>query len=176
MDIYKESLNSSQGKICIGLRADCRQQGECYTSMLLLNEILGGGSNSKLFVNLREKESLCYYVNSVYYRFKSIIVIQCGVASENFDKAIELSLLEVDKLKNGEITETEWENAKMSLINKFRGGQDYPAATIDFYMVQHLLGDPDELDDVIEKIRGATIEDMVGIAKTLYADAAFQLE
>jgi predicted Zn-dependent peptidase len=175
IDIYRENLNSSQGKICIGLRAEVQSVGPDFPAMLLLNEILGSGPNSKLFTRLREKESLCYYVNSVFYRFKSIILIQSGVAPENFGRMLDLAIQEIDDIKCGKISEAEWGNARKSLINRLRGGQDYPSAAIDFYTVQHLLGDTDTANDVIEKIEKVALEDISRLAGTLYADAAFEL-
>ena len=54
----------------------------------LYNAILGGGANSKLFQNVREKQSLAYTAGSTYRRQKNVIFIRCGIEIKNYEKAL----------------------------------------------------------------------------------------
>lgn len=73
-----EKMNITQGKLMIGLNISDLQEDEQYIASMY-NVILGGGANSKLFQNVREKASLAYTAGSGYLKAKSIIIIRCGI-------------------------------------------------------------------------------------------------
>ncbi len=174
-DKISEEIQITQGKICIGLRTGVEPTSEDFYKLLLMNEVLGGGANSKLFSVIREQESLCYYVNSFIFRFKSIILIQSGVETENFEKVICLVGEQIEKIKKSEIEDDELENARKSLIKKFEGIKDYPSATMDFYISQFMFKDNDNIEDVINKIKSVSKEDIPKMAEKLYWDTIYLL-
>ena len=107
-NVIQESMDVNQGKLIIGLDLDLENEDLKYDAMIY-NSILGGSANSKLFQNVREKESLAYTASSSYYRFKNNIFINCGIEIENFDKALEIIKQQVEDMKNGDFTEQDTE-------------------------------------------------------------------
>ena len=173
---YEEKLEVNQSKICMGLRANCGFKGKEFQTMLVLNEILGGSGNSKLFMNLREKDSLCYNIFSFVYRAKAMLMIQCGVENDNVDIAIEKTNEQIENMKAGNITDDEISMAKKGLISHFKGLTDYQGSVLDFYYTQHILGDNSNATDVMEGIEKVKINEIVAMAKTLYTDVIYVLK
>lgn len=165
-----EDRGLTQGKICISLRTGVNPVGQEFYNLLLMNEILGASSSSKLFINIREKESLCYNISSFIYRFKGIVMIQSGVDKENFNKTITLIEKEIKNMASGDISEEEISNAKKSLINNLNTIADYATATVNFYVSQYMLADKGNIEDAIEKVKNVSINDIQKCAEKMYID------
>jgi predicted Zn-dependent peptidase len=169
-------LNGSQGKICVGLRSDITPVSRLFFGLLMMNEILGGGPSSKLFTKLREKESLCYYINSTLYRFKSIILIQAGVAAADFERVTDLANREIEEIRQECVTRGEWVTARRNLIMKMKGGQDYYSSVLDFYAAQCLLNDPKPIEDFIKGVETISRDEMVEAARRVRLDTVYVLK
>jgi len=163
---------SAQGNLCIGLRADIPSVGMDFIHFQLANEILGGGPNSKLFANIREKESLCYSIYSTIFRFKSIMCILAGTEPDKLERVMELCEAEIHNLKRGEF---DLDGAKLSLSKRWRVMQDRPSACVDFYASQYLLGDPYSLDELLLQVKEATHEGVVSVASRLNIDTVVMM-
>lgn len=170
-----EKTGLTQGKLCIGLRTAANPASQEIYKLLVANELLGGGANSRLFVNVREKESLCYYINAIIYQFKAIMLIQSGVDAGNFDHVISLIRREISVLQNDEYSDEELANAKKSAAKKFLGAKDYPAVLTDFYVSQRMLGTDTDLDGALEMIGQTTRGDVKTAAEGLCVDTIFTL-
>ena len=171
-----KDFNSAQGKICMGLRCDISPVSREFFGLLMMNEILGGGPNSKLFTKIREKENLCYYINSTLYRFKSIILIQSGVASGHFGRITELAGQEIEEIRQECITNDEWKSARKSLISKFRSSQEHFSSILDFYAAQHLLNDKHSLTDIIREVETVTVGETAEAARRVRLDTVFEVK
>lgn len=173
---HEEVLKVNQGKICMGLRAGCGNSGNPFYTLLVLNEILGGSGNSKLFMNLREKASLCYNIFSFLFRAKSILMIQSGVETENIDIAVQKINEQIQAVKDGDVSDNELHLAKQGLISGFKSITDSQGGVLDFYYTQHILGDSDSINDIILGIEGVKIPDVVKLAAALYTDTVYVLK
>ncbi len=171
-----EDCDMTQGKICMGFRTGIENVGDEFYRLMVLNETLGGGSNSLLFANVREKESLCYYINSFIYRFKGIVFIQSGVDSKNFERVIELTNEQIEFLKNDKLSDEVFSNAKKGLIKKFKSIDDAQMNLIDFNVSQKMLGDSDSIVNCIERINKVKKEELPPIAEKLHFDTVFMLQ
>ena len=174
--IISENLNSAQSKICMGLRSDISPTSRQFYSLLMMNEILGGGPVSKLFTKIRERESLCYYINSTLYRFKSIILIQTGAAAGQFDHIVNLTGREIEEIRQGCVTREEWDAARQSLNSKFRSGLDHFSSILDFYTVQYLLNDKKSVMDILNEIDSVTLDETAEAAGYVKLDTAYELK
>jgi len=172
---HEEVLNINQSKICMGLRADCDYKGKDFYSFLMLNEVLGGSGNSKLFMNVREKASLCYEVFSFLFRAKSILMIQSGVETKNIDLAIEKVNEQIQSIKDGDVSEDELYMAKQSLISGLSSITDSQGRILDFNYTQYILNDSDTLKDIIHGIENVSVADVVAHANMLYTDTIYIL-
>ena len=166
---------SAQGRICIGLRGDFFSVGMDFIHFQLVNEILGGGSNSKLFANVREKESLCYAIFSVIYRFKSLMCILAGTEIDKLEYVLQLAEKEVEDLKQGHFSKEEFNNAKESLSKRWRAMLDNPSACIDFYASQHMIGDHYTAKELLLQLHKATPDGVLLVASRLNIDTVVTL-
>ncbi|MDR2899191.1 MAG: insulinase family protein [Clostridiales bacterium] len=173
---YTERLDIGQGKICMGLRANADCCGHRFYALLLMTEILGGSANSKLFVNVREKNSLCYSIFAFVYRVKSIVMIQSGVELDNMDIALNKINEQIESLKNGDVSSYELDMAKKSIISHFKSMRDYQGTMLDFYYTGFMLNDKTTIEEAIGYLEKVEVKDVVDMAKTLYTDTVYLLK
>lgn len=136
----EEEMPLCQGKLAIGYRTDITVEHPLAPAMSMLNEIFGGSAASKLFLNVREKRSLCYHCSSTLDPYKGAIFVGSGIRVENRDVTEAAIRGEFEAILRGDITKTEWEAAKRSREFACRQLLDHPASLCDFYMGRHLLG------------------------------------
>lgn len=168
-----EHFNIAQGKLCMTYRCNIPPNDRLLVPLLLANEILGGGSNSILFNNLREKQNLCYYITSSIFIFKSIIIIESGIDSEQYEnvkKQINENVKNIIKCNfNNEIIN----NAKNNLSKKYKQILDYNKTTIDYYYTNYLLQIQIPIEKIIEKIQLVTKSDIKESLKNIYLDTCY---
>ena len=102
--IVEEHMQVNQGKLVIGLSVNSNEKNSRFTTSVY-NAILGGGANSKLFQNVREKESLAYTAGSNYIRQKNSIFIRCGIEIDNYEKALNTIKQQLQDMKEGKFDE-----------------------------------------------------------------------
>lgn len=180
--IYKEKIKPNtviekysitQGKLCMGYRTNIPANTDSFIPLLVGNEILGGGSGSMLFNNVREKESLCYYINSFIYIFKGIIFIESGVDVKHYEKAINHIIENVENIKNGKFDNNHIEIAINNLCKKYRGIVDYNTATINYYYTNYLASINMTIEEIIEKIKKVTKEDIEKSFENIWLDTCY---
>ncbi|MBF8982254.1 insulinase family protein [Lutibacter sp. B2] len=173
--IIKEVMDINQGKLTLGYRTNIPYEDKLYNALIVCSNILGGGANSKLFKNVREKESLCYYVFSRLQKFKSLMMIAAGVEFENYDKAVSLIGKEVEDMKKGNFSEEDLMGAQNSIITSIRSMSDSAGTLSDFYYTQSICKNEDSLEKIIEKIRKVTKEEIVQVAQNIKLDTIYFL-
>ena len=127
-NVVRENMQISQGKLNIGL--DVLSDNKSAVSVY--NAILGGGANSKLFQNVREKASLAYSAGSIYIKPKSKIIIKTGIEHKNYDKALQIIKEQIDDMKNGKFSDEDIQHAKELIIASFKAMQDEQDSEISF--------------------------------------------
>ena len=90
-----------------------------YAAMLLGNTLFGGSSNSKLFLNVREKLALCYYASSNYHRQKRIITVSSGIEFANYQRAFDEIMAQLEAVRRGELEDWELDGARSTLLNAY---------------------------------------------------------
>ncbi len=160
MRIAEEKMAVLQGKLVIGFRSDIgANDGDRYAAMLL-NEIFGGSPASKLFKNVREKQSLCYSCSSLYNYNKGALFVQSGISNENKDRVVQEIISQFDDIKNGNISEYELNCAKRSMINSIRQSSDSPYSIEHFYRSRAISGiceEPEKIITAVERLDNADI-------------------
>lgn len=132
---YMERMDVKQGKLVLGFRVNLKPDDALAPAMRSFCDVFGGGPYSKLFANVREKLSLCYYCSARYTRLKSMILIQCGCNEENMDKAVNEILNQLDVIKNGDFEE-EFSSSKIGLTDAIMSVNDAPDAIEAWYSSQ----------------------------------------
>lgn len=170
-----EEMEVNQGKISLGIRTNVDTTTSDYYKLLMLNGILGASPKSKLFENVREKASLCYYAFSRVDRFKSVMVISSGIEIENYEKALNLILQQLEDIKKGDITEVEYESAINYYKTALMAIYDSPRDLLGFYLNQALVGEMLEPKEVFGMLKNVNVSDVKEIANRFEIDTVYFL-
>ncbi|EOD01249.1 EF-P 5-aminopentanol modification-associated protein YfmF [Caldisalinibacter kiritimatiensis] len=171
-----DEMDVNQGKLTLGYRTNVPYEDELYESLLLASNILGGGPNSKLFENVREKESLAYYVYSKSYKFKSIMLIASGIEFQNYDKALDIIRKQVEDMKKGKFEQGHIENSKSSLITAIKSMTDNNFSLAEFYLSQFITNDNRSINQIINNLKVISKDNVVEAAKKLSLDTIYFLK
>ena len=170
-----ECIDVVQSKLILGFRTECANPDERVEAVKLMSAVLGGTAHSKLFNNVREKLSLCYYCVSSYDPVKGIMTIESGVQKENIEKTKKAVLAELEEMKKGNITDEELESAKLSMSNSYLTSVDSSAGTQGWYLAQVLRGTERTPQQQAEIIGAITKEEVAAAANRLTLDTVYVL-
>ncbi len=171
----EENENLVQGKFALGFSTGVSPEDEDYYALNLLNSVFGSGPHSKLFMNVREKMSLCYYVYSRLNRLKGTMQVGIGTDKENFKKAYDAILEQLDLCKQGAISEEEIAFSKKFIVGILKQTSDNQHNIADFYMTGILAGRVLSPEEYIEKIESLTKEDLVRVAQNITLQTEYYL-
>lgn len=172
----EEEMDVTQGKLVLGFRlGECMEEPD-IPALYAFNAVYGSGATSKLFMNVREKLSLCYYASSAVYLHKGIMLVSSGIEFDKLDAARDEILAQLDSVRRGEITDDELRSAKKSVASDLRAVQDSIGELEGFYLSQALDGldyGPAELAALAEDV---TKEDVQAIAESIECDLIYFLK
>ena len=143
--------------------------------MLMFNEIFGGGVTSKLFMNVREKMSLCYYCSSSPDSYKGLLFVQSGIEVENREVAETAINDQLEAVRRGEFTEEEMRRAYLGLVNSYRELSDSARGLESWYLGRMLAGVGGAPDDVSERLSVVTKDEIIAAAKKSAVDTVYFL-
>lgn len=174
--VIEDKMEITQGKLVMGYRTNIDYKDiDKYYPLVVGCNVLGGGPHSKMFVNIREKESLCYYIYSSVEKYKGILFVSSGIEFQNYDKTVELVNKQIESLQAGNITEEEIENSKSALINSMRSLKDSIGGLSDFYFAQVMSKSNSTIEEMIENVAKVKIEDIAKVAKEIKLDTVYFL-
>lgn len=168
----------SQGKLAMGFRTGVCADGaddDVYTAMVF-NELFGESPASKLFMNVREKMSLCYSCSSFFNRYTGILLVSAGIESKNRQTAEQAILDQLQSIRHGEISDAEMHAAKLSLANSYRQINDNPFELQSFYSNRAIFGLDGDVEDCRARLDAVTVEQVVALAKKIECDTVFFIE
>ena len=171
-----EIMDVAQGKLCMGFVTPVTNRRKDFAAMQLLNVIYGSGMTSKLFVNVREKMSLCYSIGSGYYGTKGILVVSAGIDFDKEQLTREEALRQLNICREGGITEQELRSAKEALLSSLRSTHDSPGAIEGYYATAALSGLIFSHSEYMEAVEAATVEDVVACANSLTLHTTYFLK
>lgn len=169
-----EKQDVTQGKLVLGYRVDINEK-EDLDKLQVYNAILGGSSNSKMFQNVREKESLAYTARSNYIKYKKAILVSAGIEIKNYEKALGIIKEQVEDMKKGNFTDEDIKDAKIFIQNIMRSYPDSQDAMIALSLTQTLMNTNDTIEEKIEKIEKVTREDILYVANKVTLDTEYFL-
>lgn len=172
----EEEMEVAQGKLSLGFRTKISPRDSAYYPLMVYNGILGGGPHSKLFNNVREKLSLAYYVFSRLEKFKGLMMISSGIEVGNYQKALDEILVQMDAIKRGDISDTEYQATISSLVNGIKSLQDNAYHMIDYYIGQLLSGTDVDFHELIDQISAVKKQDVVAVAQDIELDTIYFLK
>ena len=172
----EEQLPVSQAKLILGYRTNIPLGDELFYPLMVYNGILGGFPHSKLFMNVRERASLAYYVYSQLERHKGIMVIAAGIEGANYEKARGIIEQQIDDMVHGRISPLEMENTKRGLVNQLRTQEDSPFQKINFFLDRSIGGQKESTGEMIEKIEAVSVEQVREAAAKIELDTVYLLQ
>ncbi len=135
-----EHMEVTQSKLCMGFTTPITLQSEELSAMQVLNQVFGAGMTSKLFTNVREKQSLCYSIGSGYYSAKGIVTVSAGIESATRQQVQEEVLRQLEACARGDISEEELSSGKQGLLSALRAAHDSPSSIESYYSNAILAG------------------------------------
>lgn len=171
--IEKDKFN--QSKLTIGCKLKDLTDFERKYVINMYNMILGGGFNSKFMQEIREKNSLAYYINSSILKADNILLIQSGISANNFKKVISSIKKIMKEMEHGNIKESELENSKTEYLSLLDEINDSIDSILENKIATSLLN-LDEFSVRKEKMKEVTIKDISNLAKKVHIDTIYLLE
>ena len=171
-----ETMEIAQGKLSLGFTTPITNQDPRFAAMQMCNAIFGSGMTSKLFMQVREKLSLCYAIASSYYGSKGILTVNAGIDTQQEAAAKAAILQQLTACQTGEISESELRSARESILSSLHAVCDSPGAMEAFFGVAALNGLNRSLETYAAQIRAVTIADIAAAAQTVRLHSSFFLK
>ena len=170
--IITETMDVTQGKLAMGFRCG---SGD-VPAMIMANLLFGGSSNSKLFLNVREKLSLCYYASSQYARSKGILTVSSGIETKDYDRALEEILRQLRAVQEGEWEDWEIPGARSTILSSLAAMPDSQGAMENWFLGQNATGQTETPEEMARQLRQVTPERIRAAAQTIELDTVYFLK
>ncbi|MDO4982063.1 MAG: insulinase family protein [Eubacteriales bacterium] len=161
----EDRMNVTQGKLVMGFRLGQSMEEPDFAALNVFNCVFGSGSSSKLFMNVREKLSLCYYASSALNTHKGLLIVSSGIDFDKFDQTRDEIFKQLEEVKNGNFTEDEFASAKAGVVSELRSYMDVPSALESFYLAQTLRGldyGPMEMAEMADEVTREQVQAIAG--------------
>ena len=168
----RDRLDVTQGKLGMGFSCG----SDDYPALLLGNTLFGGSSNSKLFLNVREKLSLCYYASSLYHRRKGLITVSSGIEFENYQRAFDEICAQLEAVREGRLEDWELDAARSTLLNAYASMGDSQGRLENFCLGQAASGLSETPEELAQKVREVTLERICHAMESARLDTVYFLE
>ncbi len=166
-----EKLQVSQSKMVLGLKTDSTD----YHALALMSKLYGGTTTSKLFMNVREKLSLCYYCWARFNREKGLMHIDCGIENENIEKAKAEILKQFEDVKSGSFTDEDIETARLSVQNDTKTVNDSLGGLTEWYLTRIYRNDIKTPEESLLEYDRITRDDIKKAANSMKLDTVYVL-
>ncbi|MER1984827.1 MAG: pitrilysin family protein [Solibacillus sp.] len=171
----KETQDMKQGKLHIGYSTPVHFGDADFPNMQIFNGIFGGYAHSKLFMNVRERESLAYYASSSYASHYGLVFVTSGIEPTNEEKAREVIEEQLEAMRGGDITDLELAQTKAMLINQLKEALDSARGQIEIYDQYKELEEQFNLETWTERWQQVTKEDVQRMAQQVEHEATYFL-
>ena len=173
--LAKETIENNQSKLAIACTISKASKYEINYPLVLANIIYGGGPDSKLFKDVREKNSLCYSIYSYPVKLDNLLIISAGIDKENYNKSLELTTELLKDMKKGKFTDKDINIAKEYYNTACEEVEESEYKIINEYLSQEILG-VEPLEERVKIMNNVTKKDIVKVIKKIDMDTVFLLE
>ena len=171
-----EQMDVTQGKLCMGFVSPVTTRDPDFAAMQVFNGIFGGGMTSKLFLNVREKRSLCYFIGSSYYSAKGLVTVCAGIDFDQEQAVRQEVLAQLEACREGSITPQELAAAKEALLSALRATHDSPGAIESFYATAALSGLKMDVAAYMQAVQAVELADVVRAARNTQLHSSYFLK
>lgn len=166
-----ERLTVNQSKLVLGFKS----HSDDDAALVLLQKIFGGTTSSKLFRNVREKMSLCYYCSAARNDLKGIMLVNSGVENENIEKTKKAVIDQLEEIKNGNFTNEDINFAEMAIKNDFKSVADSAGNVSNWYFDCVRKNDIVTPEEKLGRYLGVSKERIIAAAKSMVLDSVYVL-
>ena len=164
-----EEVEMNQAKVVMAFKTSNNDKNACAIAC----KLFGGTAFSKLFSNVREKMSLCYYCTSSFVYSKGTMIVDSGVENENVDRLTQEVNKQLDSLKRGEFSPEEFLNTKLYITNAIRSVPDSPSSLIGWYFSGYCNGNIITTEEEIKNIMNITSQQVIEAAQSFTLDTVY---
>jgi predicted Zn-dependent peptidase len=173
---YTETMQIQQAKLVMGFTTPITNRSEEFAAMQVMNTLFGAGMTSKLFVNVREKMSLCYSIGSGYYGSKGILTVSAGIDADKEPVVTESIMAQLDACRKGDITPEELKAAKEAILSGLRSVYDTPGAIEGYETTAAIGGLVLTLDGYRQAVEAVTVAQVAQAAAMLRLHTTYFLK
>lgn len=170
-----DRMDVKQGKLCLGFSSEMYGNDDDSLPLMIMCDIFGGGPYSRLFSNVREKMSLCYYCSASAVRQKGLITVESGIETENAEKAEKEILNQLETVKKGEFTDFEFESSIKSVCDSLSSYGDSQAAIDTWYTMKINNNGTYSPIEIAERIKAITRDEVTAAAKGVKLHTVYKL-
>lgn len=170
--VFTEEMDITQGKLSMGWRYD----GDDVPAMVMANLLFGGTSNAKLFMNVREKLSLCYYASSGFARSKGIMTVACGIEPQKYDTTVQEIIAQLQAVADGEWEDWELSGALATMASSLTSLQDSQGAQENYYLGQNATDTDETPEQLLTALQEVTPERIRAAAASCTLDTIYFLK
>jgi predicted Zn-dependent peptidase len=171
-----EEMPVEQGKLAIGFRLGTDITRPDYPAAMLFAAIYGATPTGKLFKNVREILSLCYYCSAVPDHIKGLMVVHSGIETANKEQALSEIMRQLSLTQAGEFSETDIQQAKLALQNNLRSVEDSVSSREDWILTQTAAGVELSPRELIRRLAAVTKEEILAAANAVTLDTVYFLK
>ena len=170
-----DNMDVTQGKLCLGFSAEMCGNDDATLPLMVMTDIFGGGPYSRLFSNVREKMSLCYYCSASAVRQKGLITVESGIETENAEKAEKEILNQLETVRKGEFSDFEFRSSIKSISDSLNSYNDSQNSIDLWYAIKVNNDSVYSPEDIAEKLKNITREDVVNTANGVKLHTVYKL-
>ena len=170
-----DRMDVKQGKLCLGFSSEMYGNDDDSLPLMIMCDIFGGGPYSRLFSNVREKMSLCYYCSASAVRQKGLITVESGIETENAEKAEKEILNQLETVKKGEFTDFEFESSIKSVCDSLSSYGDSQASIDTWYTMKINNNGTYSPIEIAERIKAITRDEVTAAAKGVKLHTVYKL-
>lgn len=167
----EDEVEMKQTKIIMAFKTESKNKEACAVA----GKIFGGTTFSKLFTNVREKMSLCYYCSSSYIYSKGTMLVDSGVEKENAEKLVKEVVNQFNAVKEGDFTDEDILNTKRYIINSVKSVYDTPSSIVGWYFSGYCCGESITTEEYIQRIMKVTREEIIETANSFELDTVYTM-
>ncbi len=171
----EESLPGEQTQVCQAFHLGITENHPELPAAMVFDGILGGFPHSKLFVNVREKNSLAYFASSSFNSWRGMVLTAAGVHDDVRHRVRDLVTAQVEAMKRGEISDEELDNTKAGLLRRLRSESDSQSALVRRRLTREIMGGMASPEELVERIIRVTKDDVVSVAENAELKAVYML-
>lgn len=170
-------MDVTQGKLALGWRTNgvTLSSGD-YPALLVLNGVYGGTTTSKLFLNVREKLSLCYFASSMLDKHKGLMVVSSGIEFDKYEQAKGEILAQFEACRKGDFTDQELEASRRAVVSSLTACLDSQGRLEDYWLAQAAAGQAQPPEALARQVEEVTASQVSALAGQMKLDAVYFLK